>query len=292
VDAGHQVTAVSRSPEKGRLLSGLGASPVGVDLFDPQAVDAAVRGHDVIFNLATAIPRGADAAKESAWLTNHRIRREASANLVRASRTAGVQRFIQESITLLYADGGEALLREDAPIEATWVTASAAEAERNVRVLDAGETVAIVLRFASFYGPDSHHTLDMIGAARNGEAWAMGAESAYSSSIMIDDAAAAAVAALDAPPGVFNISDDKPVRRGEFFEVLGDAVGRRLRYPPASAGQLADPKLDMMLRSHRVSNERFRRTTGWRPRYVGVRDGWPAVIAEAAVNEPERVTLA
>lgn len=288
VDAGHQVTAVARSEAKARLLSELGATPARVDLFDPSSLEEAVSGHEAVFNLATAIPPGVSAMKKSAWEANHRIRREASANLVSAAKKAGVQRFIQESITLLYADGGEGWLDEDAPLSPTWVSASAYEAEQNVRRFGEDGRMAVVLRFAGFYGPDSGHTVDMIAAAQQGKAWAMGAKSAYTSSITTDDAAAAAVAALDAPSGVYNISDDEPLRRVDFFAALGDAVGQqRLRYPPAFLGRLAGPKLAMMLRSQRVSNQRFKEATGWRPRQASARDGWSAVVAEAGRTTAE-----
>src|SRR5437588_3795696 len=82
VEAGHDVTAVARGPEKAALVRGLGATPVEVDLFDADAVAAAVVGHDVVCNLATSIPPIRKAAMPSAWATNDRIRREASRNLV------------------------------------------------------------------------------------------------------------------------------------------------------------------------------------------------------------------
>src|SRR5205823_3040706 len=55
-EAGHDVTGVARSDAKAELLKGLGATPVRVDLFDADAVRAAVAGHDVVCNLATRIP--------------------------------------------------------------------------------------------------------------------------------------------------------------------------------------------------------------------------------------------
>src|SRR5688572_24059492 len=56
VAAGHDVTAVARTPEKAEQVRALGADPVAVDLFDAGAVAAAVRGHAVVVNLATHIP--------------------------------------------------------------------------------------------------------------------------------------------------------------------------------------------------------------------------------------------
>jgi hypothetical protein len=46
-------------------------------------------------------------------------------------------------------------------------------------------------------------------------------------SIHADDAAAAVVAALDAPTGTYDVVDDEPLRRGEQRAALAAAVGRR-----------------------------------------------------------------
>jgi len=87
--AGHQLTAVARSPEKRLALERAGAAAVTVDLFDPLAVRQAVRGHDAVVNLATHIPSAARAFLPGAWRENSRVRREVSANLAAAcGRTA------------------------------------------------------------------------------------------------------------------------------------------------------------------------------------------------------------
>ena len=56
LEAGHEVTAIGRTPEKRALLERQGARAVDVDLFDPGSVRRAVRGAEVICNLATAVP--------------------------------------------------------------------------------------------------------------------------------------------------------------------------------------------------------------------------------------------
>jgi uncharacterized protein YbjT (DUF2867 family) len=56
LEAGHEVTAVGRSAEKRALLERQGARAVDVDLFNLDAVRRAVRGAEVICNLATAVP--------------------------------------------------------------------------------------------------------------------------------------------------------------------------------------------------------------------------------------------
>src|SRR5690349_5278263 len=76
VAEGHQVTGISRSPEKAAQLTSAGATPVTVDLFDGAGLAAAVAGHDVVMNLATHIPDLTKAARSSAWSENDRIRTE------------------------------------------------------------------------------------------------------------------------------------------------------------------------------------------------------------------------
>src|SRR5512142_3230666 len=76
VGAGHRVTGVARSAEKEAALTAMGALPARVDLFDPREVASAVRGHDVIINLATHIPPSSRALLPWAWRENDRVRRE------------------------------------------------------------------------------------------------------------------------------------------------------------------------------------------------------------------------
>src|SRR5919201_6132577 len=96
--AGHQVSAVSRSPERSAMLDRLGARPIRVDLFDAGSITRSIPGHDAVINLATHIPHtSARILLPGAWRENDRIRRISSGLLVDAALANGVQRFIQES---------------------------------------------------------------------------------------------------------------------------------------------------------------------------------------------------
>src|SRR5687768_17400367 len=79
VAAGHQVTALARTPQKAAVLEGQGATPVAVSLFDQAALTDAFAGHDAVANLATALPKSRDFVRAKAWADNHRIRDEGSA---------------------------------------------------------------------------------------------------------------------------------------------------------------------------------------------------------------------
>ena len=287
VEAGHDVTGAVRSDAKAKLLEGLGATPAHVDLFDADAVRAAVAGHDVVCNLATRIPPTAHAARSAAWADNDRIRREASRHLVDGALATGARCFVQESITFLYADAGERWIDEDDPVDAPAFTRSTLEAQAQAERFTAAGGTGVVLRFALFYGPDSHHTLDAVRLARRHLAATFGRRDAYMSSITTDDAATAVVAALGAAAGVYNVADDEPLTRRDHFDALARALGvRALRFAPAVARKVGGSKSEMLARSQRVSNERFKKATGWAPAYPSAHEGWPAVVA--AIESGER----
>lgn len=290
VGRGQEVTVVVRSPEKAAQVRSMGARPFEVSLFDPGRLEAAVDGHDAVVNLATSIPPFSRAFRASAWHLNDRIRREGSANLVRAALAAGVGRYVQESVAFLYRDGGDRWLDESAPTAATSITASSVDAEAEADGFASSGRTGVVLRFGSLYGPDSGHTLDAVRFARLGLGTTVGPRDSYISSVSTDDAAAAVVAAVtEGPSGTYNVVDDEPVTREDFDRVLATAVGRgKLHPPPALVVRLMGDKLDHVTRSQRVSNRALRATTGWRPVYASVHQGIPEVVSAAGVPHGRR----
>jgi nucleoside-diphosphate-sugar epimerase len=287
VTAGFDVTGVARRPQGRAELVSAGARAVELDLFDHRAVVEAVVDHDVVVNLATAIPVGNRASNVAAWEENHRIRREGSRNLVDGALATGAVRYVQESIAFLYADGGDRLLDESAPIDAPSIIDSALAAEAEAARFAAHGGAGVSLRFGQFYGFDSGHTVAAIDAVRAGEPAELGPEAAYRSSITTDDAASAVVAALAAPSGVYNVVDDRPLSRADNVDALARALGV---IPPAARSRdvRLPPEFSMMVRSQRVSNERFKAATGWRPGYPSAREGWPAVVAEWRAHDVTR----
>jgi nucleoside-diphosphate-sugar epimerase len=299
---GHEVTGVARSEDKAHLLRRLGATPVAVDVFDAATVRDAVAGHDVVMNLATHIPRLSKAASPGAWKENDRIRTEASRNLVDAALAARAQRYIQESIAFTYADGGDAWLDEDAPIDMVGFLTATTEAEGNAqrfsRESAAWNGAGVVLRFGLFYGPDSHSTVDSFRLVRIGAAPAMGAADAYQSSISTDDAAAAAVAALKAPAGIYNVADDEPLTKRDYADAFAAAAGAsRPVLVPRAAVKLGGHMAAPLARSQRLSNARFKQATGWAPADRSARDGIARTAREMGIvpvetSSPARVLLA
>jgi len=281
VAAGHRVTAVGRAPEKRDLLARLGATPVQVDLFDPAALRQAVAGHDAVVNLATHIPPSSRAFLPGAWRENDRIRREVSASLVDAALAGGVGHIVQESFAPIYQDHGVEWIDESTPVRPTRYNRTVLDAEAAVARFTRSGRTGVVLRFAFFYGPDSGYTLDMIRYLRKGWAPVLGSPDGFISSVSHDDAAAAVVAALAVPPGVYNVADDEPVRRREFFDSLAAALGvMPPRFPPAWLARVTGSVGETLSRSQRISNRKLREASGWRPALPSVRDGWAAVLRE------------
>jgi nucleoside-diphosphate-sugar epimerase len=127
----------------------------------------------------------------------------------------------------------------------------------------------------------------MVALARKHVATVIGRGDRYFSSIHADDAAAAVVAALTVPAGVYNVGDDEPLTRREWGDALCAAFGVR---PWVHApGRLAAPGGEMsepVNRSQRVSNRRLREASAWRPRYPSVREGFRELAARLREEGP------
>ena len=283
VSAGSEVTAVSRSPEKSAQLKKQGATPVTVDLFDPAAVEEAVAGHNTVINIATKIPSGMKFMMPGAFDENIRIRREASQNLAAAAIAARAQRFIQESFSPVYPDRGDEWIDESVPIEPATYVESVRDAESAAGEFTKSGGAGVVLRFSMFYGPDSSLTLDIVNFVKKGFAPVFGGGDGYMSSLWTDDAAEAVFAALKVPAGVYNITDDVPMRRREAFDLLAHELGvKPPRIPPTWVTTMMGSLGDTLGRSHRLSNARFRQASGWAPKVPSLKEGWKQLVSEIA----------
>ena len=292
VGAGHQVTGVSRSPEKDTVLESLGARPVRVDLFDLAAVSVAVVGHDAVVNVATKIPPVGDMRRAGAWDENERIRREASTHLVDAAIAAGASVFVQESLAFLYGDHGDAWIDASAtPWGASRFNGAVEAAEVNVDRFRAAGGRGVVLRFGRFYAADSDQAESALAAARRGLLLDVGDPQSFTPMIDADDAAAAVVAALAAPSGTYDIVDDTPLTRAEQCDALAAAVGRRRLW--RAPKRMRPRQADYLAASQRVSNAAFRGATGWRPSSPDLRVGYRKLTRELRMEPalPGRVRL-
>ncbi|WP_246148459.1 NAD-dependent epimerase/dehydratase family protein [Nonomuraea turkmeniaca] len=260
VARGHTVTATTRDEARAALLRDLGAAPVRVDVYDAAALRATVResGADVVMHQLTDLSGGDFAA-------NSRLRQIGTRNLVDAALAAGVRRIVAQSISWVYEPG------DDPADEETPLDVHAAEARRPmVEAVAALESAVrelpewVVLRYGMFYGPDTWFEPRGLRAdqARSG---ALVANADVTAFVHVDDAAAAAVAALEWPSGPVNVCDDEPAPAHEWLPAFCRAVG-------APAPPVDDAPRNAFARG--ADNRYARKQLGWTPEYPSWRDGF------------------
>ncbi|MDQ4063863.1 MAG: NAD(P)-dependent oxidoreductase [Actinomycetota bacterium] len=286
-EAGHQVTAMTRSKEKLGKLYDLGAEAVACDVFDAGRLGSVVARAepDAVINELTDLPQSLNPRRlKEYYAANNRVRREGTANLLSAARGAGVRRFLIQGAAYWYAPTGGPVKTEEAPLylDAPSPIGPAVETIKEVEeaVLTADGIEGIVLRYGMFYGPGTWYAKDGdVGRQVRKRRYPMigHGEGTYSF-IHVDDAASATVAALEsARPGVYNVVDDEPVSAAEWMPVYVEALGakRPPRVPAFVARLIAGEALvRWMLGLRGASNEKIREELGWRPKYESWRQGF------------------
>ena len=134
---------------------------------------------------------------------------------------------------------------------------------------------ARVFRLPGIYGP-GRSALDRV---RAGNARRIDAPGQVFSRVHVDDIAAGVIAALDAPPGAYNLSDDAPCSQDA---VIAEAC-RLLNVPVPPLQTMDEADLSPMARGfysecRRVANGKAKRALGWTPRYPTYREGLAACL--------------
>ncbi len=285
VQAGHEVTGMTRSPEKHEQLRAAGATPVVADALDADAVRAALLASrpDAVIHQLTALPSRIDPRKMAHdFALNDRLRSEGTHILVDAALAAGATRVLAQSIAFAYAPGPPGTLHAeedplytDAPEPFRRSARALAELERAVAA--AGGTA---LRYGYFYGPgsafSSHGSMGQ-DVARRRMPIVGGGEGVWSF-IHVEDAARATVAALTGGGSpAYNIVDDDPAPVARWLPALAEALGapRPLRVPAFIARPLAGSYgIATMTRAQGASNALARRELDWAPRPASWREGF------------------
>jgi nucleoside-diphosphate-sugar epimerase len=290
VARGHEVTATTTGPAKLDLLTQLGAEGVVMDGLDAASVGEAVAKAqpDAIVHemtgLSVAHAGKPDMKHFDRWFaTTNRLRIKGTDHLLAAAEATGVSHFVAQS----YAgwngirQGGWVKTEED-PLDPETGTgfSQVAEAIRYVEdvVVKAG---GAVLRHGTLYGPG---VMDyQVELLRKRQFPLVGGGTGYSSWVHIDDAASAAVLAVEKRArGVFNIVDDEPAPASEWLPHLAATAGaKRPRGVPKWLARLlaGDVVVTMMTQGRGFSNDKAKRELGWKPRYPSWRQGFKAALA-------------
>src|SRR5256714_7743842 len=166
LEKGHQVRAVARPDDKAARLREQGAEPVAVDLFDGDALKAAVDGCEAVLHLATNVPPLRRMPSKIGWATHNSLRTNSTELLVDAALATGASTFVKESVSFVYPDGGDAWIDETMPPdESVEMLRPTLEGEHIVDRFTAGGGRGIVLRFGLFYGPTACGTHEALRLA-------------------------------------------------------------------------------------------------------------------------------
>ena len=197
-------------------------------------------------------------------------------------------RFIYISTSGVYGDCHGALVDESRAVNPQSARARRrVSAEQQLALWCSQRRVAlIVLRAPGIYAPD-RLPLERL---RAGTPVMRDADDVYTNHIHAEDLAGCCLRALeaDAPPGIYNASDDSHLKMGEWFDLLADRAGlpRPTRIARSDApGRISPELLSFMSESRRLDNTRLKQTLGVRLRYPTVQDGLKHEYL-AGIDEP------
>lgn len=296
VAAGHSVTGMTRTAAKAEAVKRMGAEPVVADGLDAPAVRAAVLSAkpDVVIDEMTDLAAVTDLRRfDRAFATTNQLRTSGTDFLLIAAREAGVKRFVAQSFCgWTYGSGGGPLKTEDDPLDPDPPQELRRTLEA-IRHLEQAVTASrtpegIVLRYGSFYGPDTGMLSSaMINQLRHRRIPLLGDGGGWWSFVHVEDAATATIAAIEhgRPGSIYNIVDDEPAQVREWLPVLSGILGAKPPFHvPAWLGRwlAGEHMVSMMTKVRAGSNAKAKQELGWRPAYASWREGFAMVAKQAA----------
>lgn len=168
-----------------------------------------------------------------------------------------------------------------------WVDEGAALRGRRGSRLDADRAWqargAHVFRLPGIYGP-GRSALDRVAA---GQAHRVDDADQVFSRVHVDDIASAVIAGFRAPPGPYNIADDRPCGQNRVVEYAAELLG--MPPPPVvPLENLSPASRAFYAENRRVANGRAKRMLGWSPAYPTYVEGLRAL---SAMTSPARATI-
>ena len=263
LEAGHEVIALARHVEpstQNRVRLRWHAA----DVYDRTKLEAvfAKERPDIVMHQLTDL-------KEQSSEANAKLRTIGTRNLVEAALSVGVRSIVAQSISWAYVPG------EEAATENTPLDRDAAPPRRMTidGIVALESTVMkiphyVTLRFGTLYGPGTWYGRDgsFADSVRSGQ---LGSIPAITNFTHVDDAAEAALQAMDWPSGVVNIVDGDPARATEWLPLYAQELHVAVPSPMPTTPDL----------SRRVSNA-LARKLGWAPKHTTWKNGLLSAISK------------
>ena len=238
----------------------------GIDLDRPETLLAFCGWADTV--LHTAPPPGQGT-------TDTRTR-----SLLAAFEAGGIlpRRVVYIGTSGVYGDCGGAWVHENRPTNPQTPRAvRRADAERQLLAWgEMHDSAVVVLRAPGIYAADRLPVERLM----QGIPTLADEDDVYTNHIHADDLAAIAFAALnaDAPPGVYNASDDTEMKMGEWFDLVAARLGlpKPTRVARAEAAKsIPAPMLSFMGESRRLVNRKMKEGLRVKLAYPTVHEGVP-----------------
>lgn len=227
---GHSVRALAHSPEKAKALFGEAVEIVACDLLADdleEYLSGMLAGCQAVMHIATAIPDDFNAP--GAWETNNQLRTEGTRRLLDASLQAGVKRYIQESICMVYPDSGDKWISEEVPLDTSPDRAVICEPvirmEEMLQAISPDKLEWCILRCGMFVGPGTFQertAANILGGTQKVPCDG----SNFISPVHVKDVAQAFAATLIRPVAGATLNvNAEPLRQGEYYDRLAQIVG-------------------------------------------------------------------
>ena len=274
VAAGHEVTGMTRSEERGAAVREAGAEPLVCDVFDEERLRAALAAArpEVVLHELTALPKRINYRKRSHFEPTNRLRGEGTRILLAAAVAAGARRMLVQSIAFVQDPPGPGLVGESSRIVLEMERAASGSRE-----LD-----GLALRYGFLYGPDTAYG-EHGSTARDFRRRlhpVVGSGEGRFPFVHVFDAADATVAAVArGRPGVYEIVDDEPAPMRDWVPAYAEAIGAPppRRVPVWLARLIAGRGAAQgAVRVQARSNARAKEELGWDQRWPTWREGFSA----------------
>ncbi|MFI7613431.1 NAD-dependent epimerase/dehydratase family protein [Nonomuraea terrae] len=255
--AGHEVVALTRSPESAAKATQAGARPLLGSLTDTALLERAATQADAVVHTAVDYAGGDDAVTAEA---------AAVEALTRGAGKAGTGKpFIYTSTNLVYGLDPAHSRDEDAELPEPGLLPSKLVGERLVR--EAAGLNGIIIRASLVYGRGGTMLLtSLIGAAtRSGAATYIGSGDNEWTPVHADDLARLYLRALEHPvAGIYNASGPQPFTFRELAEAIADLTGTTATSITAEQAESAmGPMAALLQSSARTPSRKAHETFGW-----------------------------
>jgi nucleoside-diphosphate-sugar epimerase len=289
--AGYRVRGLERDGSRGRAVAELGCQVIHGDVCDPRDARDLARGADAVVHTAAMVQ------EDGSFAEFRRVNVDGTANVLNASREAGVARVVHLSSVMVYGFRFPFRVDESGPLRGEnnpYCQTKIESEEVARRVHRPGRLDVVILRPGDVYGPGSvPWVVRPIELMRRRLFALPDGGRGTMNHLFVDNLVDAIVRSLrTASTGrAFNVTDDATTSFATYFQRLALLVGTPLpravpgsglrlaiaglergarlfgRRPPASAAAI-----DFIRRPHPYSVARARRELGYAPR-VGLDQG-------------------